>query len=733
MAARVASPGAPRRCQFRCIVADNPHTSWPNMADASLITDFAIVLGVAALTGTLARRLGQPAILGYLAAGLIVGPYIPIPLFADVERVHRISELGVVLVMFAVGLEFSLQKAVKVLPVSGLAAAVQIAGMFWAGSAVGALLGFASAGQVVLGAAIAVSSTMVVTKVFDLHPPPDDVRGAVLGVLVLQDVVAIVLITIVTAVSRGAEADADAIASVVGRLGLVILAVVLVGLVIVPRAARAIARLDSPEVDVLFAVGVCFAFAAMLEHLDYSPALGAFLAGMLVADSGLSERFEHVVAPLRDTFAAIFFVSIGMTVDPRVAFPHLGEAALLTLVVILLQFGLILVAGLVTGLGFRRAGHAGLALGQIGEFAFIIVGIGAASGVVPDHLLTVLVMVAVATAFTTSTALARASWLLSRLEALLPERAHSYLRSYGAWLDRLRRRRAESTEARSLRRAALLMALDAAVIAAVLIGAALARPWLVDETTTRLAVSPAVPSLALLVLAGLLSFPSAWSLWRLAGNTGQRLAAAAFPEASADRPDLNAAPRGSVALVIRLGALFGAGLLVVGLTAPFLPQPAGLLLLSVALAPSAVAAWRSTSSTSDHLQSATLALYELLRSGRPQEGVRSVQIDALLGSLGDVVLVEIGPGDASTGQTLSELDVRERTGATVLAIAQDGDCHGAPTGQEMLRKGDVLALVGPSDAVERARELLIQPHRSEGPPPEDRQTRSTQSVEVADS
>ncbi|MCA9711323.1 MAG: cation:proton antiporter, partial [Myxococcales bacterium] len=275
------------------------------MPHASLVTDLALVLGVAALTGTAFRALRQPPILGYLLAGLIVGPYIPIPLFADVERVRELSEFGVVLVMFAVGLEFSLGRVAAVLPLAGVTGLVQMGGMFWAGNLLGASLGLTPAGAVFLGASVAISSTMVVTKVFELHRPPADVRGIVLGVLVLQDLVAVVLIAVVTAVAEGSGLAPAALASTLGRLLGVLAAATGLGLLLVPRMTRKIAGLRSPEVSTVFALGLCFSLAAIMEHLGYSPALGAFLAGMLVAESGLGRRFEHLVAPLRDAFAAV--------------------------------------------------------------------------------------------------------------------------------------------------------------------------------------------------------------------------------------------------------------------------------------------------------------------------------------------------------------------------------------------------------------------------------------------
>lgn len=643
--------------------------------------------------------------MGYLVAGLIVGPYIPIPLFADVERVHSVSELGIAFVMFAVGLEFSLKKAAQVLPISGLAAAAQIGGMLWAGSFIGGLMGFSAAGQIAMGASIAVSSTMVVTKVYDLHPPPGDVRTAVLGVLVLQDLVAIVLITLVTAIAQGAQADADAVFGVVGRLVGVTVGVVVVGSIVVPPITRRVAKLDSPEVDVVFAVGLCFALAAAMESLDYSAALGAFLAGMLVSDSGLGKRYEHLVAPLRDVFAAVFFVSVGMTVDPRVAVHHVGESLAIALAVIALQFALVTIAGLLSGLGLRRAAHAGLSLGQVGEFAFIIIGIGVAAGVVPDHMFTVMVIVAVVTTFTTSIGLAHATRIVETLARALPGRAATYLSRYTAWVDGVRERRAAPSVGGGIRRGAMLLAIDATMVGAVVIAAALSRGFLEAWLVERLGTASYVPSLIVLGAAGALAFPFAWGMWKTAATLGTRLGRAIFPESDGERSDLNSTSRSSVSAGIRLASLLVAGLFAIGVTGPFLPGALGPLLLIVALLPAALGLWRSTKPLGEHVGSATLALFAVLRDD-PEQLPTDPQIADLLKGLGDVTPLRIGQGDAAVGKSLRALDLRAKSGATVVAIAHPDEDVVAPHGDEELREGDVLGLAGRQGSIALATEIL---------------------------
>lgn len=675
------------------------------MPHASLVTDLALVLGVAAFTGTMFRALRQPPILGYLLAGLIVGPYIPVPLFADVDRVRELSESGVVLVMFAVGLEFSLGRVATVLPLAGVTAVIQIGGMFWAGNVLGAALGLTPVGAVFLGASVAISSTMVVTKVFELHRPPADVRGMVLGVLVLQDLVAVVLIAVVTAVAEGSGLAPSELASTLGRLLGVLAAATGLGLWVVPRLARRIARLQSAEVSTVFALGLCFSLAAVMEHLGYSPALGAFLAGMLVAESGLGQRFEHLVAPLRDVFAAVFFVSVGMTVDPLAAVEHLGAAVVVAGVVVALQLLLVTGAGLLSGLGLRRAGHAGLALGQIGEFGFIIMGIGVAAGVVPSSMFAVVVTAAVLTAFTTPLALRFAPRVLGAVDHALPQRLRANLTLYAAWVDALRRSEEISQPRRNVRRTLRVLGLDAIAVAGLVIAASLgmhpATAWIVDRTGLR----PSIVTPGLVLAVAVVVFPFGRGLLRAARSIGAQLGQAVFPDAPAGKPDLTTTARRAMSIGLQLAALLAASLLVAALTQPFVPPGVGVVVMIAALVPSALLLWRSGGPLGEHVHSATLALVEFLR--RDDLETHEPELDGLLHGLGDATAIRLTPGAAAVGHTLRQLDLRAVTGAAVLAIAHPDRDVAAPTGSEVLGEGDVLAVAGPHEAVQRARALLL--------------------------
>lgn len=379
-----------------------------------------------------------------------------------------LAEFGVILVMFAVGLEFRIGKLVRVLPVSGLTGLIQVSVLMWCGFTLGQWLEWSTIESVFLAACVAISSTMVVSKVYEQRPVDQDVRHYVFGVLIIQDVVAIVLIAAMTAIATGGGLAPAELAVTVGRLAVVLVGMLVGGMLVVPRVIRAVARLNSVEILSVVSIGLCFVIALLAERLGYSLALGAFIAGILVAESGRGAQVEHLIQPVRDMFAAVFFVSIGMTVDPSRAIMHLPTTGLVFVVVVLAQFLSVSFVGALSGNGLRRSITAALSLGQIGEFSFILASIGIAAGVVRGDLQPILVTVAILTAFTTPLLLGAVDRIVEGVDRLLPSRLQGLFGLYEEWSDRIRSKRGErerSLTARAIR----ALTLDAAALIAILV------------------------------------------------------------------------------------------------------------------------------------------------------------------------------------------------------------------------------------------------------------------------
>lgn len=676
------------------------------MTHESLIVDLAIVLAVAATTGLVARWLRQPSVLGYLFAGLVVGPYIPIPIFANPARVEAMAEFGVVLVMFAVGLEFRLGKLRSILPSSGLTALLQVSFLLWAGFVLGGALGWATTESVFLGACLCISSTMLVSRVFQEQRVSEDVRRHVLGVLVLQDIAAIVLIAAMTALATSGQLAPAELSSTILRLLVVLGGLLGVGLLLVPRAVRAVVRIGSKELLVVCAIALCFGLAELAEVLGYSVALGAFVAGILAAESGRAHDVELQVAPLRDLFAAIFFVSIGMSVDPLLAWQHLPVTLVAFAVVVMGQALSVTVAGTLSGNGLRASITSGLALGQIGEFAFILAGIGASAGVVRPELRAILVTVAVLTAFTTPLLLRLSPQVVEAVDKLLPMRLRRLIDLQEDWVERLRLSPSTGLGHQQWAKPLKRFVLDAAVALGVMAMGVRAGPAAARWLAARSGVEPVVirSLLAALVLALFVTLLVAATKNALA--LGTLLASAAFPTAANESVGVQVSRR-TLRVVLLLVMTLGFGLPAIAVLRPILGSAIGGATLAVLVLAIGAYLWRTANALDAQFESGVEKLAGLLaRQAGENQGSGPLHDPALVPGLDHAKSLNLAPHAFAVGKTLVEIHLRALTSATVVAIRRADGSVELPSGREPLGAGDVLALVGNDDALVRARSLL---------------------------
>lgn len=675
------------------------------MAPIGYVSDIAIVLGVAAATNLLFRRLKQPNTLGYLLAGLIVGPYLPVPLFADPERIHALSELGVVLVMFVIGLEFQIGKLRRILPLTGFAAIVQMACLLWAGSSFASALDWTQVEAMFLGASIAISSTMVVSKVFDEANPEKDVRAIVLGVLVLQDVAAVGLIAGMSAVAESGMVSTGALTGALLSVTLVLIVMVVVGLLVVPRLIRYVARLKHPETLVITSIGICFVCAASVEAMGYSVALGAFVAGILAGESGRSFDINYVIQPVRDLFAAIFFVSIGMTVNPVLAIQHLPVALLLCGLIIGTQFLSLSVGGIVSGLGLRRSLTAGLALGQIGEFAFIIAGIGIAAGVVRVELQSILVTVAVITTFTTSFSLSKSSKVIQWVDRHLPKRFQTNLVFYEAWFERIRRPREKGTSSESFR-ALRSIVVDALLGQAIIV---VGLVWRTDLTVKIGSLFDLPSSEAQSLLFGLIAVLSLPFFIGVGRN--QVILVRALPsELTTQRagvPNQKISPTGQAFLrgAIQLMVVMGVGIPLAAILKALAGLPVVGSLVTLAIFLALIQWWFVAGRWRTEIRSETERFVDYLADQLAEQSVH-VTPAAFFPDIEKMDGILIEDDGAAVGKTLAELNLRVHTGALVIAIHRDEKDVVMPTGSDVVRAGDLLMITGSATSLAKARSLL---------------------------
>ncbi len=673
------------------------------------LRSLTVVLSVAAVTTVVFQRLRQPVVLGYIVAGLIVGPHVPVPLVVDRTIVQSLSELGVILLMFSLGLEFRLGKLARVGPTAGFTAIFQSGFMSWVGFLVGRALGWTVLESIFIGAAIAISSTTIIAKVFDEQKVTGRQRELVVGILLFEDLVAVVFLAALTAIATGAGLSATALAATVGKLTVFLIALLAIGMLIIPRFVRVVVQLERDETTLVASVGVCFLTAWIAHVFGYSVALGAFLAGSLVAESGHADTIERLIHPVRDVFAAIFFVSVGLLIDPALVVANWGAVLALTVVVIVGNIVGVTIGAFLSGHSMRTAIQSGMSLAQIGEFSFIIAGLGLTLGATRDFVYPVVVAVSAITTLTTPWLIQVAEPTADFVDRKLPHPLQTFTTFYGTWLERMREASA-ARQGNAVRGLLRLLALDAAVLCGLIVASAI---WLDDATTlltTSLGLDAVPAGLIVIATAIAVSLPLLVGIGRLSSRLARVLAEAALPR-KGGALDLDAAPRRALLVTLQLGAVLGTAIVVVAATQPFLPSYPGPVLLLALFVTFGITLWQSATNLQGHVRAGSQAIVEALAHyARPNDDGPArppslTAVHGMLAGLGEPVAIQLEGSSPGVGKSLAELNLRGRTGASVLVIMRAG-LPVVPTAAELLAAGDVLAVAGTREALDAATAML---------------------------
>ena len=676
------------------------------------LKSLAVVFCVAGITTVVFQKLRQPVVFGYLIAGMIVGPHIPIPLVADPATIHALSELGVILLMFFLGLEFSLRKLLRVGPTAGVVALVQSSFMIWLGYEAGRFFGWPPLESFYAGAILAISSTTIIVAAFREQGIKGKFTEIVFGILIVEDLIGILLMAILTAVSSGTAVSARELAVTGGRLAAFLAGLLFVGVLTVPRLVRAVVRLNRPETTLVASVGICFGCALLARAFGYSVALGAFLAGALVAESGVEKKVERLVKPLCDVFAAVFFVSVGMMIDPLLIGRHWIPVVVFLFLVVAGKVVGVAFGTLLAGYGVRTSVQAGMSLAQIGEFSFIIAALGLSSGATREFLYPVAVTVSAATTLLTPWLIRWSAPVATRIDRRLPKPLRTFAALYGSWLEKMRQGREPEHASHVRRRRLRMMLIDLALVLGILTGASVwrneATEWIASGTGVSIATARYAFLAAVVLLSGVFCFGLVRGAWRLVDS----LVAKAMPQPEPGKLDLAAAPRRALLVTLQIGIVLLIGMPLMAIFQPFLPGfPVAVPLLGV-LVLLGILFWRGAANLEGHVKAVSQVIVEHLRKQTETEGTEEDadalrKIQKLLPGLGHIVRLRLGPDCFSVGRTLAEMNVGSLSGATILVILRGGEKAMIPSGKDILQAGDVLALAGTPEAVDAARKILI--------------------------
>ncbi|MGE3320158.1 MAG: cation:proton antiporter [Candidatus Berkiella sp.] len=401
------------------------------------VQDLAVIMLVAGLISVLCHRFRQPVVLGYILAGIIVGPHTPpVSFIIDINTIQTLAELGVIFLMFSLGMEFNLRKLSKVGKPASIATLLEIIAMTGLGYWVGRLFNWSETDAIFLGAMLAISSTTIILKALEeLNMKHKKFAQLIFGILILEDVFAIAILALLSTISITGSMHAEDFIITLGKLSTFLVVSLFLGILLIPRLLSYIAKFNSREILLISVLGICFGFCLLVIKLGYSVALGAFIIGAIIAESRQLGAIEALIMPLRDMFSAIFFVSVGLMFDPQVLLTHTWPIIGITLIVVV---GKVVSSGLgvlITGKSGKMSMRVGLGLAQIGEFSFIIATLGVTLGVTSSFLYPIAVTVSAITTLLTPYLIKYSDSFTHIVSLFIPESISKGFEHYKGWIN----------------------------------------------------------------------------------------------------------------------------------------------------------------------------------------------------------------------------------------------------------------------------------------------------------
>ncbi|WHZ19039.1 MAG: sodium/hydrogen exchanger [Rhodanobacteraceae bacterium] len=544
--------------------------------EIQFIRDLACVMLAAGVVVVIFPRLRLPVLLGYIVAGVLIGPHMPWRFLTDQRTMQSIANLGVVLLMFTLGLDSNLRKLRALGAGVMLAALVEVGFMLWLGIEIGRLAGLTGREALFLGGVICFSSTMIALRtVADRGWRGQGFVAGMIGMLVSEEVLTVVLITVLSAVAAGSADTADVAFMVLWRMLLFVAVALILGLLLLPRLLDRLAKRGRDEPLLVTALGICFGACLLAAWEGFSVALGAFLAGVVVAEARCSDRIVRLVRPVRDMFAAIFFVAIGLLLDPAEMLPWLWPALGLALAVIVGKT-LACSAGafVCAGRNAHDALRTGLTMAQIGEFSFVIASLGIAAGAVGKFLYPLTVTAAVACMLASPLLLRAEPAILGLLRRATPASVCALAQGYHEWIGGTTPARDNAMLAKMLRRLLWHIAVNLVLVCAVFgigafVSSMLPRWW------PQLPLPPVARRSLIWAVALFVSLPMLIAVYRKADALGMLLAELGISEQV--HGVRTAGLRRVLGKLVPLATLAGMALLVAALGSSILP-PRGVLL-----------------------------------------------------------------------------------------------------------------------------------------------------------
>ncbi|MBQ7194741.1 MAG: cation:proton antiporter [Bacteroidales bacterium] len=658
--------------------------------ELNLVRDLALILISAGVFTIISKALKQPLILGYIIAGFLVGPHLGLfPTVTSVESVHQWSEIGIIFLLFGLGLEFSFKKLLKVGSAALTTAGTICAGMFIVGIATGSALGWSMMESIFLGGMISMSSSTIVIKIYDeLGLKRRPYAGLVFGTLVVEDLIAVLLMVVLSTLAASKHFEGASMLKALARLAFFIILWFLVGIYVIPSLLKRAKKYLSDEILLLVSIGLCFGMVVVASAVGFSSALGAFVMGSILAETIEGERIEHLTHGIKDLFGAVFFVSVGMMLDPAVIGAHWLPILILTVAVMVGLVFFSTTGVIISGKGLDTAVHTGFSLSQIGEFSFIIAGLGVSLGVMRDFIYPIIISVSVITTFVSPYVLKAADPAIALLRRKLP----------AALLSRIDP--PQTGQAPSLHEApsewktlltsyTLRLVMYGVVIVAVILAGRHFLPLLMDRIAPSWGETPRSLVMLAVTLAALLPF-----LYGMAIG-GAKIRSVAGRLLKANR--VNAWP---VLALLLLRIFIAVGIIVLVVLEYFHLAGWTLLLIVLAAALLLLLARVSLHRFTGLEERFFSNLNEREDMERKRNPVRTSVNAAMSGYDVHLETVVVPQNFSYIGRTLREMPFRKTSGVNIVKI-QRGD-HGiiVPSGDEIIYPFDRLVAVGSTAQIE---------------------------------
>lgn len=477
------------------------------------IQDLAIIMLISGIITVLSHKFRQPIVFGYILAGVIIGPYTPQIIFiSDPEIIKTLAELGIIFLLFSLGLEFDLKKITTVGLTAFVAAFAEIVLMMLLGYEIGLLFGWTQITALFLGAMLAISSTTIIVKALDeLGLKEKGFAQLIFGILIIEDVFAILILAILTTLAISGTVAIHDIVITATKLTTFLVVSLFFGILFIPRIISYVAKFHSNEMLLISVLGLCFGFCFLVIKLQYSVALGAFVIGAIIAESKQLKQIETLINPIRDMFSAIFFVSVGLLFDPNVFIEYFIPIIVITIAVVVGKVATCSLGVLLSGRDGKTALQVGMGLAQIGEFSFIIAGMGIEKGVAGKFIYSIAVSVSIITTILTPYLIKYSATVSEKSTNLIPRFVSQGYHRYSHFMHHLRPAEDHLKIAKHFKAATLQLLLNFFIVLGIFLSAAFLGSSEVGDEIINVS-SEALQQTIIWSIAFVLSLPSLYTL-----------------------------------------------------------------------------------------------------------------------------------------------------------------------------------------------------------------------------